>query len=125
MGLPSEVDLAEPDLADPDLYAEGDPDAEWAWLRAHRPVYRNPAGATAEFWALTRYRDALQVYRGPVDVLLGAGHGARRRSGGGDPAAGRMLVVTTHPGTQAPPDRQRDLCPAHDAPAGGPRTVPG
>ncbi|WP_028183225.1 cytochrome P450 [Salinispora arenicola] len=97
MGLPSEVDLAEPDLADPDLYAEGDPDAEWAWLRAHRPVYRNPAGATAEFWALTRYRDALQVYRDPSTFSSERGMVLGVDPVAGDPAAGRMLVVTDPP----------------------------
>lgn len=86
-----------PDLADPRLYAEGDPDAVWAWLRTHQPVYRNPAGAGSEFWALTRYRDAVQVYRDPATFCSRRGMVLGVDPVAGDPAAGRMLVVTDPP----------------------------
>jgi cytochrome P450 len=85
------------DLSDVDLYAHGDPDAIWASLRANDPIYRNPGPPGQWFWAVTRYRDALTVLRDPATfsseqgMVIGAGYGR------GDPAAGRMLVVTDPP----------------------------
>ncbi|HEX9335182.1 MAG TPA: cytochrome P450, partial [Pseudonocardiaceae bacterium] len=87
--------LADVDLADPDLYEHGDPDAVWAWLREHAPVHRNTGAA--RFWSVTRHRDAVAVYRDPVTFSSARGMVLGVDVEAGDPASGRMLVVTDPP----------------------------
>ena len=82
------------DLADPDLYAHGDPDAVWADLRENDPVHRTTRADGSSFWSVTRYADAVAVYRDP-DVFTSE-HGMVLGVDA-DPAAGRMLVVTDPP----------------------------
>ena len=48
-------------LLDRDLYATGDVDGFYAWLRANEPVYRDPSG----MWALTKYDDVKVAERTP------------------------------------------------------------
>jgi cytochrome P450 len=83
------------DLADPGLYEHGDPDAVWARLRARSPVHRNP-GATP-FWSVTRYADAVAVYRDAATFSSARGMVLGVDPQAGDPASGRMLVVTDPP----------------------------
>ncbi len=83
------------DLADPDLYEHGDPDAVWARLRAEAPVHRNSSGPS--FWSVTRYRDAMAVYRDPATFSSARGMVLGVDTAAGDPASGRMLVVTDPP----------------------------
>lgn len=85
------------DLADPGLYEHGDPDAVWARLRRECPVYRNPARSQPEFLALTRYQDAVAVYRDPVTFSSEGGMVLGIDPATGDPGSGRMLVVTDPP----------------------------
>ena len=87
--------LAEVDLADPDLFEHGDPDAAWAWLREHSPVHRN--AGPMPFWSVTRYADALSVYRDPGTFSSARGMVLGVDTEAGDPASGRMLVVTDPP----------------------------
>jgi cytochrome P450 len=93
------VDLADladsADLADPALYEHGDPDAVWAHLREHDPVHRNRGGPA--FWSVTRYRDAVAVYRDPATFSSARGMVLGVDTDAGDPASGRMLVVTDPP----------------------------
>ncbi|WP_208544330.1 cytochrome P450 [Saccharomonospora piscinae] len=84
-------------LADLDLYEHGDPDAVWARLRERSPVYRNPGTGVAAFWALTRYADAVAVYRDATTFSSERGMVLGADTGAGDPAAGRMLVSTDPP----------------------------
>jgi cytochrome P450 len=44
-------------LVDPGLYAQGDPFAQWRWLRANDPVHWHPPTDLPGFWSLTRYED--------------------------------------------------------------------
>ena len=48
-------------LLDRDLYATGDADGFYAWLRANEPVFRDPSG----MWALTKYEDVKLAERTP------------------------------------------------------------
>jgi len=50
------------DLLDGNWYAS-QPYGDWAWMRAHVPVYRD---ARNEVWALTRYEDVLSVEKDPA-----------------------------------------------------------
>jgi len=83
------------DLTDRDLWEHGDPDAVFAQLRRQDPVYRNPSAEP--FWAVTRYADALAVYRDPATFSSARGMVLGVDPGQGDPASGRMLVVTDPP----------------------------
>lgn len=76
-----------------------DPDAcgAWATLRAERPVAW--AEATDErrgFWVLTKYHDIVEAYRDPR-LSSAQGNMLSTLTTTGDPAAGRMLVVTDPP----------------------------
>jgi cytochrome P450 len=89
------IDLDAVDLVDANLHVRADLHQIWRRLRDERPVYRVPdTAARCGYWVVSRYDDALEVYRdderftserGNVLVTLLAGH---------DPAAGKMLAVT-------------------------------
>ncbi|MFP3943703.1 MAG: cytochrome P450 [Alphaproteobacteria bacterium] len=51
------------DLLDPASFAGGQPHGQFAWLRANAPVYRHPEPGGPGFWAVTRYRDIVEVER--------------------------------------------------------------
>jgi novobiocin biosynthesis protein NovI len=83
------------DLADPKLHAERDLSAVWRHLRATRPVYwQPPRGTQPGFWVITRYADALTVYRDSVRFTTERGNALGTILHGGDSAAGVMLAVT-------------------------------
>lgn len=84
-------------MADPSLYEFGDPDRVWAFLRCHAPVFWNPETSGPGFWAVTRHRDAVTVYNNVELFTSERGMMLGRNRSGGDPAAGRMLVVTDPP----------------------------
>ena len=73
------------DLTDLDLWEHGDPDAVFAQLRRQDPVYRNPSAEP--FWAVTRYADALAVYRDPATFSSARGMVLGVDPGQGDPAS--------------------------------------
>jgi len=50
------------DLLDGDLYA-GDPEPAYAYLREHKPVYRD---ATNELWGVSRHRDIVAIEKDPA-----------------------------------------------------------
>jgi cytochrome P450 len=60
------MDLAQIDLASLDLYVNGDPHSAWKLLRAKAPVHWNQH-RNSGFWSISRYHDALAVYRNPID----------------------------------------------------------
>jgi novobiocin biosynthesis protein NovI len=86
------------DLADPRLHAERDLSPVWRHLRAIRPVYwQPPRGTQPGFWAITRYADALAVYRDSVRFTTERGNALGTILHGGDSASGVMLAVTDGP----------------------------
>jgi novobiocin biosynthesis protein NovI len=90
---PDELD--DIDLADPRLHAERDLDALWRYLRAERPFYRQPErGDQPGFWVLSRYADAMAVYKDKEHFSTEHGNGLPTLLTGGDPASGTMLAVT-------------------------------
>ena len=50
------------DLLDGHWY-ESQPFDDWAWMREHAPVYRDPVN---EVWAITRYADVLSIEKDPI-----------------------------------------------------------
>jgi cytochrome P450 len=54
------------DLANPDTYAQGVPHEVFRHLRQHDPVAWNPEPGGRGFWAVTRYRDVLEVLKNPT-----------------------------------------------------------
>jgi cytochrome P450 len=64
--MDSAMELEQIDLAALDLYVDGDPHAAWKLLRAKAPVHWNQH-RNSGFWSISRYHDALAVYRNPED----------------------------------------------------------
>lgn len=80
-------------LADPGLYAApGGGLEELRYLQREQPVYWNalPQGG---FWALTRYADAVMIYRNPKSFTSRHGIQVGQLGGTNLPAAGKMLVL--------------------------------
>ncbi|WP_432152890.1 cytochrome P450 [Streptomyces tricolor] len=89
---PDELDAL--DFADARLHAEHDLTEVWRRLRAERPFHRQPArGSRPAFWVITRYADAVEVYRSR-EFTTEHGNGLPTLLTGGDAAAGTMLAVT-------------------------------
>jgi cytochrome P450 len=53
------------DLISPEAFHDGHPWSQYAWLRAHAPVYRHPQEGTDGFWAITKYDDVRTISRQP------------------------------------------------------------
>ncbi|MEU6575124.1 cytochrome P450 [Streptomyces sp. NPDC046805] len=86
------------DLLDPGLHARGELDAYWRRMRRDDPVSRHPVGGGARaFWAVARHADAQAVVRDTRRFTSAGGNMLGTLLGGGDPAAGRMVVVTDGP----------------------------
>ena len=60
------MELEQIDLADLDLYAEGDPHAAWRMLRERAPIHWNQH-RNKGFWSISRFNDALAIYRNTTD----------------------------------------------------------
>ncbi|HET9691938.1 MAG TPA: cytochrome P450 [Acidimicrobiales bacterium] len=61
------------DLLSPSAFADGQPWAQFRWLRAHDPVHRHPEPDGRGFWAVTRYHDVHTVSRDPRTFSSWAG----------------------------------------------------
>jgi cytochrome P450 len=59
------MELDQIDLASLDLFVDGDPHAAWKLLRAKAPVHWNQH-RNSGFWSISRYHDALAIYRDPM-----------------------------------------------------------
>jgi cytochrome P450 len=95
------MDLKEVDLNNFDLFIHGDPYAAWKVLRAHAPVHWNPKDDSG-YWSITRYQDALSVYRNPHTFSSERGialnYGLTDEESMAQQAGfGQMLIVTDPP----------------------------
>jgi cytochrome P450 len=84
-------------LVDPGLYREGDPFAQWRWLRENDPVYRHDATDYPGFWALTKYEDVKAVFRDHETFSSARGILLRPAGHGADPGGGKTLALTDPP----------------------------
>jgi cytochrome P450 len=85
------------DLTDLDLFTTGDPDAAFRHLRSHAPISWNPQADGPGFWVVVRHADVVRVLRDAAAFSVEKGMRLAVNRGRGDPAAGRMLVVTDPP----------------------------
>jgi cholest-4-en-3-one 26-monooxygenase len=54
------------DLTNPECFVTGEPHTLLKWLRHNAPVSRISDAQGNTFWAVTRYADAVQIYRDPL-----------------------------------------------------------
>ena len=54
------------DLTNPDCFVTGEPHALLRWLRHHAPLSRISDQQGNSYWAVTKYADAVKVYRDPL-----------------------------------------------------------
>ena len=84
-------------LVDPALYSDGDPFAQWRWLRENDPVHRHEPTDYPAFWALTKYDDVKAVFRDAEAFSSAQGILLRPSGHGADPGGGRTLALTDPP----------------------------
>ncbi len=96
------MELSEIDLNSFDLFVYGDPHAAWKVLREQAPVHWNPKDDSG-YWSITRYQDALGIYRNPHTFSSERG-GISLNYGLSDEESmaqaagfGQMLIVTDPP----------------------------
>jgi cytochrome P450 len=96
------MELKAIDLNDVDLFVYGDPYAAFKVLRERDPLHWNPKDETG-YWSVTRYQDALYIYRNPLTFSSERG-GVALAYGLTDEDAmaqqagfGQMLIVTDPP----------------------------
>lgn len=88
-------DLAALDLTDPQTFLDTDPRDLWRRFRTESPVHWHPArGRTPGFWVVSKYADAVDVYRDNKRFTSEQGTVLATLLQGGDSAAGKMLAVT-------------------------------
>lgn len=82
------------DFADPAVYQRADLPELWAVLRRVAPVHRSEAPGRPPFWVVSRYDDAVTVFRDSERFSVEQGNMLATLLTGGDSASGRMLAVT-------------------------------
>lgn len=85
------------DLTDPGLYLSGDVHAVFAELRRTPGLFWQAEAGGPGFWAVTRYADALPVYRDTHAFTTTRGILLKPGRGRPEPGSGRMLVMTDPP----------------------------
>jgi cytochrome P450 len=86
------------DLADVRAHERGDLGGFWQHLRDEHPVHWNPhPGPGGGFWVISRYADAVAVYRDTATFSSGRGNLLTALLAGGDSAGGRMVAVSDGP----------------------------
>ncbi|MEU6439242.1 cytochrome P450 [Streptomyces sp. NPDC047046] len=80
------------DLTDPQTFLDVDQRAMWRRFRTESPVHWHPG--TPGFWVLSRYEDAVAVYRDNKRFTSEKGTVLTTLLQGEDSAAGKMLAVT-------------------------------
>jgi cholest-4-en-3-one 26-monooxygenase len=96
------MELEDIDLNNIDLFVHSDPHAAWKILREQAPLHWNSKDNTG-YWSITRYQDALYVYRNPLTFSSERG-GVALNYGPTDEESmaqraglGQMLIVTDPP----------------------------
>lgn len=90
-----DLDLDAVDLSDPVTFRRADLAAMWRRFRAEQPVrLQPPDGGRPGFWAVSRYADAIAIYRDTRGFTTERGNMLTTLLAGGDSAAGKMLAVT-------------------------------
>lgn len=90
--VPAPADL---DLTDPQTFLDVDPHAMWRRFRSESPVHWHPAGPhTPGFWVISRYADAVAVYRDNKRFTSEKGNVLTTLLQGEDSASRKMLAVT-------------------------------
>jgi cytochrome P450 len=95
------MELSEIDLNSFDLFVHGDPHAAWKVLREQAPVHWNALDDSG-YWSITRYQDAVSVYRDPYTFSSERGialnYGLTDEESMAQQAGfGQMLIVTDPP----------------------------
>ncbi|GGO51987.1 cytochrome P450 [Streptomyces lasiicapitis] len=91
-------DPAAVDLTDPRTFHDVDTHALWRRFRELSPVHWHPATERAPgFWVVSKYEDAVAVYRDNKRFTSEKGNVLATLLQGGDSAAGKMLAVTDGP----------------------------
>jgi cytochrome P450 len=85
------------DLANPDLYRVLDVQGVFADLRREHPVFWHSQKSRPGFWAVTRYADAVRVYRDTGTFSASSGMTLDTLRTDRDPGAGMMVEVTDPP----------------------------
>jgi len=97
-GIRAATDLDGVNLADPATFVGPDVENVWRWLRRNAPVWRHPSTPQGtHFWVVTRYADALRVYKDPETFGSGRGNMLTSLLTGGDTAGGKLLAVSDAP----------------------------
>ncbi len=91
---PALDDPASIDFADAAVYQRPDLHEVWAAMRATAPVHFSEAADRPPFWVVSRYDDAMAVFRDSERFSVEQGNMLATLLNGGDSAAGRMLAVT-------------------------------
>lgn len=92
------LDTQHLDIADPALYEHGGGPELWTELRASPGLHWNrDTTARSGFWAVTRYDDAIRVYRDSARFSSEGGMRLDTEPNAIAAAAGRMLIVTDQP----------------------------
>jgi cytochrome P450 len=89
--------LDQVDLTDHDLFVHGDPHAAFALLRREAPIYWHERKNDRGFWAVTRYDDALSVYRDPHSYSSERGISLAFDNVTPDQAGSGMMMILTDP----------------------------
>jgi cytochrome P450 len=88
-------DLAAIDLTDPQTFHDLDTHAMWRRFRTESPVHWHPPrGATPGFWVISRYADAVEIYRDNKRFTSERGNVLATLLQGEDSASRKMLAVT-------------------------------
>lgn len=96
--LPTAPEPAAVDLTDPQTFVDLDQRAMWRRFRQESPVHRHPGGAhTPGFWVISRYADAVAVYRDNKRFTSERGNVLATLLQGEDSASRKMLAVTDGP----------------------------
>lgn len=89
------LDLDDVDLSDPATFRRADLAAMWRRFRNEQPVrLQAPSNDRPGFWAVSRYTDAMAIYRDHQSFTTEQGNMLATLLAGGDSAAGKMLAVT-------------------------------
>jgi cytochrome P450 len=89
------LDLDDVDLSDPATFRGTDLVGLWRRFRDEQPVrWQAPSGGRPGFWAVSRYADAMAVYRDHDSFTTEQGNMLATLLAGGDSASGKMLAVT-------------------------------